>query len=316
MKLYKLINQYVTYRRSLGEKFQTNDLMLRAFCRAVGKHSTIKNVSSRQVKAFIQGSGPVTSAWHIRFNAVKGFYTYAVGRNYVTIVPLPKTIPRRPPAFIPYIYSYDELRKLLEATKSYQRNRSTTDPRAIRTILLLLYGTGLRGREALDLNCSDIDFKNSVLTVHDTKFFKTRLVPFGPDIGRILKSYSMHRFASGMARQEEAPFFATYSGQRMHHDNLNKSFQRIRKHAGVKRFDEARYQPRLHDLRHTFAVHRVTTWYHQGKDVQRLLPHLSVYLGHAHLAATQVYLSMTPELLEAANKRFEYYLEGNYHDYS
>jgi integrase len=75
----------------------------------------------------------------------------------------------------------------------------------------------------------------------------------------------------------------------------------------VRRDDGARYQPRLHDLRHTFAVHRLTSWYRRNKDVQRLLPQLSVYLGHVHLAATQVYLTMTSELLDEANQRFERY---------
>ena len=78
----------------------------------------------------------------------------------------------------------------------------------------------------------------------------------------------------------------------------------------MRRSDEARYQPPLHDLRHTFAVHRLTEWYRRGADVQRLLHHLSVYLGHAHLATTQVYLSLTPELLHEAGTRFERYARG------
>ena len=92
-------------------------------------------------------------------------------------------------------------------------------------------------------------------------------------------------------------------------------FKRIRKQAGVGRTDGARYQPRLHDLRHTFAVHRLTEWYREGADVQKLLPQLSVYLGHAYLAATSVYLSMTPELLHEAGERFEHYAwKGDLHD--
>jgi site-specific recombinase XerD len=80
--------------------------------------------------------------------------------------------------------------------------------------------------------------------------------------------------------------------------------------AGVRRKDDASEQPRLHDLRHAFAVHRLTAWYREGADVQRLLHHLSVYLGHAHLANTQIYLTMTPELLQQAGTRFERYARG------
>jgi integrase len=88
------------------------------------------------------------------------------------------------------------------------------------------------------------------------------------------------------------------------------SFSRLRRIAGIERRDDSYFQPRLHDLRHTFAVHRLTEWYRQNADVQRLLPALSTYLGHVSLSATQRYLTMTPELLEQANRRFEHYACG------
>ena len=87
---------------------------------------------------------------------------------------------------------------------------------------------------------------------------------------------------------------------------LQQNFRILCDRAGIRRTD-TREQPRIHDLRHTFAVHRLTSWYQQGADVQRLLHHLSVYLGHVHLRHTQVYLSMTPELLREASQRFERY---------
>ena len=88
---------------------------------------------------------------------------------------------------------------------------------------------------------------------------------------------------------------------------VQKVFQRLRQKAGICRHDGARYQPRLHDIRHTSAVHHLTAWYRDGADVQRLLPQLATYLGHIQLASTQRYLTMTPELLEHANRRFEHY---------
>lgn len=87
-------------------------------------------------------------------------------------------------------------------------------------------------------------------------------------------------------------------------------YPRIRKKAGIKRADGGRYQPRLHDIRHTFAVHRLVSWYEEGANVQMLLPFLSTYLGHTTLAATSVYLSMTDDLLQEANMRFEHYAMG------
>ena len=104
-----------------------------------------------------------------------------------------------------------------------------------------------------------------------------------------------------------APFFISRDGRAIHQCTIEDIFQRIRGKADIRRTDGARYQPRLHDLRHTFAVHRLIAWYKQGADVQKWLPVLSVYLGHTYLAATSVYLTMTPTLLDQANRRFQQY---------
>jgi site-specific recombinase XerD len=195
------------------------------------------------------------------------------------------------------------MRRLLQAAKSDNRYRTIIRPDSLHTALLLLYGTGLRVRELVDLNRADVSFADSIMKVRQSKFGKTRLVPFGPQLHRVLQDYSKRRAAcSG-----ECPFFTTRNGGRIKVDSLQHNYRIICEHAGVRRTDGARYQPRIHDLRHTFAVHRLTAWYRQGADVQKLLPFLSVYLGHVHIRATQVYLSMTPELLEEAGNRFEQY---------
>ena len=289
MNLQELIERYVSYRQALGERFQTNATILRAFGRAIGPRADVAAVRTEQVSAFLAGAGPITSAWHSKHNALLGFYRYATSRGYVAAAPLPAVLPKHPPPFVPYIYSLDELRRLLRATDLYQRHRSSMEPVTVRTVLLVLYGTGLRVREAINLNRADVDLDNSVLTVRQTKFYKTRLVPFGPQLCRALAGYAT-RPAALVPACGEAPFFTTRQGTRVNQWTLEDSFQRVRERAGVRRSDGARYQPRLHDLRHTFAVHRLTSWYRQGADVQQLLHHLSVYLGHVHLAATQVYL--------------------------
>jgi site-specific recombinase XerD len=310
MNLQQLIERYVSYRQALGERFETNATVLRAFGRAIGPRADVADVRADQVGAFLAGAGPVTSAWHMRHNALKGFYRYAIGRGYVAEAPLPAVLPKRPPPFVPYVYSTEELRRLLSATGSYQRRRSSMEPITVRALLLVLYGAGLRVCEALALNRADVDLNNSWLTVRRTKFYKTRLVPFGPQLRQALADYAQSRGTPAPAAGEGAPFFTTCQGARVKRGTLEDVFQRVREHAGIRRADGSRYQPRLHDLRHTFAVHRLTSWYRQGADVQRLLHHLSVYLGHAHLAGTQVYLSMTPELLAEAGARFERYAEG------
>jgi integrase/recombinase XerD len=309
VNLQQLIERYVSYRQTLGERFQSNAGILRAFGRAVGTGANVGDVRAEQIEAFLAGTGATTSYRHNKHQALLGFYRYALSRGYVTEVPLPAERPKPSPSFVPYVYSREEVRLLLEAAGSYQRGESALCPSTVRTILLLLYATGLRNGEVIRLDLTDVDLDDCLLTIRLSKFHKSRLVPFGPQVGQALTEYANSRTAAVARSGEGAPFFTTHQGTRIVQNTLEAHFRRVRAKAGIRRSDGARYQPRLHDLRATFAVHRLTSWYQQGADVQKLLPQLSVYLGHAHLADTQVYLSMTPELLRQASARFERYAE-------
>src|ERR1700677_4005953 len=268
MKLRKLIEQYIEYRQGLGERFKTNATYLRAFGRAVSSRAAINNIRAEQVEVFLAGEGPVTSAWHIKHNALLGFYRYAISRGYVTASPLPTVMPKRPPAFVPYIYTHAELRHLLQTAVSFRSRRRNPrlelEPITVHAMVLLLYGTGLRVHEAITLNRADVDLANSVLTVRNTKFYKSRLVPFGTQLRNVLGKYAASRVPAAGAPKESAPFFGMKSGGRVSQFALEKRFRRTCELANVRRSDGARYQPRLHDLRHTFAVHRLTSWYRQG----------------------------------------------------
>jgi integrase/recombinase XerD len=308
MNLQQHIECYVSYRQALGERC-CNAAILRAFGRAIGTAADVGDVRTEQVDAFLAGTGPITSYWHTKYRALLGFYSYALSRGHVTKIPLPAKRPKPAPPFVPYVYSREELRRLLDAAGCYQRGESALDPVTFRTILLLLYGTGLRDGEVIRLDRADVDLDNCLLTVRLTKFHKSRLVPFGPQVCQVLTEYADSHPAPRARPGEGNPFFTTRQGTRIVQNTLQAHFRRVRARAGIRRSGGARSQPRLHDLRHAFAVHRLTSWYQQGADVQKLLPQLSVYLGHAHLADTQAYLSMTPELLREASARFERYAE-------
>ena len=155
-----------------------------------------------------------------------------------------------------------------------------------------------------------MDLANSAAHHRNTKFFKSRLVPIHPDLTKVLRDYARWRAATHPSAGTTSTFFLSKQGEAVHRCSLASAFKRLREYAGVRRSDGGRFQPRLHDLRHAFAVHRLTEWYRQGADVQRLVYHLSVYLGHARLAHTQVYLTMTPELLQQAGTLFERYARG------
>jgi site-specific recombinase XerD len=312
MKLQTLIEQYITFRKSLGELQNTNAISLRAFGRSIGADVNVTDVSEAQVASFLAGTGPRTLNWHVKLSVLRPFYEYAVSREFVATPPLPTTIPKRPAAFVPYIYNREDLMRLLNAIAANPRN-SCLASMTTRAMILVMYGSGLRIQEAIDLNQSDVNCDELLLTVRQSKFGKTRLVPIGPQLCKVLSQYACQVKPTALA---DAPFFIAKSGARVKADTFQHQFRFLCEYAGIRRTDGARYQPRIHDLRHTFAVHRLTSWYRQGADVQRLLPHLSVYLGHVHLRATQVYLTMTPELLQEACKRFETYATGNEVDHA
>jgi integrase/recombinase XerD len=307
MKLRKIVEHYVTYRKTLGELFLTNERILLSFVRAIGRQANLHDIKPKQIDKFLAGTGPLTATWHIKHQALRGFYGYVIGRGYIKKSPLPMAIPKRPPPFVPYIYTRQNLRMLLDASFTYQKNRGRLEPYMVHTILSLLYGAGLRIKEALMLTLSDVDLTRKLLIIRETKFRKTRLVPLGKHLIHELSQYAARREKEGYAQDSDAPFFIGRNGKSVNQYTIEDAFRRICEHGGIRRTDGATYQPRLHDLRHTFAVHCLIAWYEKGADVQNLLPILSVYLGHHHLAATSVYLTMTPTLLNQANNRFQKY---------
>jgi site-specific recombinase XerD len=159
---------------------------------------------------------------------------------------------------------------------------------------------------------TDVDLNQTVLCVRETKFYKTRLVPLGNDLSMTMNQYVAKRNLT-YAQQANSPFFCFRDGRALSQSAVRSAFRRLRILADVRRTDGARYQPRLHDLRHAGAVHRLIAWYRSGADLQRLLPQLATYLGHIDLNATQRYLTLTPELLREANSRFEHYAMEKHH---
>jgi site-specific recombinase XerD len=307
MKLHALVTQYIAFRESFGEDFCSQARLLRQFSRDMGTDLEANEIEPERVKTFLDGTRPLSSYWHRKQSILRGFYRYAITRGLVASSPLPTQAPKRPPALTPYIYTHEELRRLLEATISLRHANRQLEPTTFRVMLLLLYGAGLRLCEALALNRSDYDPAIALMTIRDTKFHKTRLVPLGADLNQALATYMAEHHRTETPVSDRLPLFPGRDGARLTDHAVRKSFRRLRTTAGVQRSDGASYQPRLHDLRHSFAVHRLTAWYQAGADVQKLLPHLSTYLGHVNVAATQVYLTMTPELLQLASERFAQY---------
>jgi integrase/recombinase XerD len=305
MRLSSVVESYIEHKRSLGMLFNSEAVRLRAYVKAMGDVD-IRRVRPAAVRQFLYGVGPVTAYWFSKYHSLNSFYRYAIAHHHVSESPLPLTKPQEPARFEPYIYTNQDMQRLIDAADSRHRFVWILDPHIVRTLLLLLYGTGLRISEALRLNLDDFDVENRVLTIHETKFFKSRFVPVGEDLGHVLREY-IDRQWPVERRTLTAPLLRTQKYERIKRQTAELVFKRLREKAGVMRPSTARYQPRLHDFRHTFAVVRLVTWYREGKNVQRLLPHLTTYLGHLRIMETQRYLTMTTELLQQASLCFERY---------
>lgn len=302
MKLRPAIEAYIDLKQAMGFRFRVQGYVLRAFHKGLGSVS-LGQVTPQSVNAFVVGSAPGTAAAPMRWSTLSCFYRFVVSRGWARKSPVPARPPKVTQPFTPYIYSRSELQRLLRAITA-DRTRGLS-PETMRALVLLLYGAGLRISEALNLQNADVDLGEGVLCVRHSKFFKTRLVPIGPKLVRLLADYARDRPSARHGTQQR--FFLTKRGGALDYSLVSKIFRTLRQAAQVQRTDASRYQPRLHDLRHSMATHCLLAWYREGADVTSRLIQLSTYLGHSELASTQVYLTLTSELREHASSRFARY---------
>lgn len=304
--LLAAIEAYVRLKQTLGAVFAADGRILRSFGRSLGDRE-VAEISAEACRAFCLGAGPATRFSERKHQSLRGFFSYLRARGHVSRSPLCEPGPRPGRTFAPYIYSRQEIRGLLDATAILDSPRSPRTALTFRTLLLLLYGAGLRASEALRLRRSDVDLREGVLVIRNTKFFKSRLVPISADLCSALLRYRKERAAPPRPSNQDPFFFVSPKGSAISLARLESVFVRLRTHAEVRRPAADRWQPRLHDLRHTFAVHRLIDWYREGADVNACLALLATYLGHRDVSGTQVYLTMTPALLAQASQRFERY---------
>jgi integrase/recombinase XerD len=313
MSTASTIADYIRHNRSLGKRFVAEAAILSAFSRSVGKMPLL-DIRPAVITRFVNREGSSDETIAKKHRALAGFFRYAVTRRRLKTSPMPSFVRRRGgPSFTPYIYSEAELKRILAAVPAATSTRSGIDADTLRTFVLLLYGAGLRRGEARRLKVEDVDLPRSLLHIKGTKFFKTRIVPISTSLSTVLKAFvAKHR--SRHSRDGEDLLFSQKDGTPLKDSVVTEAFRRLREVAGIKRDGGARNQPRLHDLRHSSAVHRVTSWYRAGADLNDLLPKLATYLGHKDLSGTQRYLTMTEELLAEASRRFEAFAQGGRHD--
>ncbi len=170
MKLIDVITAYVAMQRSLGMRFTAADRLLRQFAREMGDVG-MADVRPEAVVTFLQGDGALTATWRLKYNVLSGLYRFAISRGFCATCTLPENVPKLPPTQTPYVYSTEELRRLVEATPTLYNYRSRQQDSMFRTLVLLLYGSGLRVGEVLRLTMPNVDLIDRVIIVRDTKFF-------------------------------------------------------------------------------------------------------------------------------------------------
>ena len=168
----------------------------------------------------------------------------------------------------------------------------------------LLTVTGLRVGEALRLKCDEVDLDAGLLTIRDTKFGKSRLVPIHSTTAALLTDYARRRDAL-FATPISPTFFVGEQGRALNHSAIHLVFRTVARQMGLRRPGGAYHGPRIHGPRHSYAVATLLRWYRAGDDVEQRLPILSTYLGHSHTSSTYWYLSACPELMEHAARRLD-----------
>ena len=216
-------------------------------------------------------------------------------------------MPFRPKRARPYPYSDDEIRRLLRATLDLpcRCEASKLRPWTYHGLFGLLSVSGLRLGEARNLELQDLDLKAAVLTIRSAKFGKSRLVPLHASTCKVLADYIARRKRHWAGREVSSYLFVSNWGNRLDGGEIHRTFYALSRQIGLRSI-AANHGPRLHDMRHRFATNTLVTWYRSNLDPERLLPILSAYLGHVHVADTQWYLSSSPELMREAIRRLEH----------
>lgn len=300
---------FLALKRAVGRRYERSAFRLRSLDRFLAQH--VKETGAVDLAKAVpiwlarRGSAGKPATIRMEFSLARQFCLFLRRRDPHCFVPGPDLAPPRSGArFLPYILSTSEIRRLLRGTQTLRLRKASPFPSFLsityRTLILVLFCTGLRLGEALRLRLQDVDLRRRTLFIAHSKG-RSRWVPFHEGLARNLRAYLRVR---SLIALPSAPFFVKSTGEAYGYvQTVSLNLRRLFRRLGFKP-PRGRLGPRPHDIRHSFAVHRLTRWYRDGVDLQGRLPWLSAYMGHGDLLGTQRYLTATPELLELASRRF------------
>jgi integrase len=294
------VADYLQLRRSLGFKLERAEKLLAqylAYLEETGQDRV--TVTNALDWAALPTGGSRGSWWAFRLSVVRCFASYLHAMDPMHEIPPADALPRRIQRAVPYLYTEQEIWALMNATDQL---RGPLRRATYRTLIGLLAVTGMRVGEAIALNRGDLDPVTGVLTIRQAKHGKTRELPLHPSTVAALAGYQRLRNTHPNANVSDALFISP-AGTRLIYCNVHATFRQLRTNAGL--LQSAARPPRIHDLRHWWAVQTLLDWYRDGLDVQARLPLLSTYLGHTNPRDTFWYLHAAPELMAIAGRRLE-----------
>lgn len=297
--LLQALNRYVLMQRGFGYRYENQEHCLRDFV-AFMEAAQATVVTRKLAMAWITRSQ--RTSWSNRLSMIRGF-----ARHLSNTEPLTETLPtgifRSPKRRRPYIYTEAEIARLLDATLDWGL-ATGINRRTYHSLFGLLAATGMRLGETLGLGRTDVDLEAGLLTLREAKGGKDRLVPLHASTTLALADYAARRDDCRACRTSPW-FFVLRGGQRLQPQYPERVFIGVLRRIGLRDPELHSPGPRLHDLRHSFAVNTILRWYRAGEDVERLLPTLTTYLGHSKIRDTYWYLSACPELMGEAASRLE-----------
>ena len=291
--------EYLTIRRALGHNLDHRGRLLMSFIDFLDAAGA-DYVSTELALAWAMLPKDVQPIWWSqRLGVVRVFARYLAAIDERTEVPSPDALAATAPRTPPHLYSLAEIAALMAEAR---RIRFPLKAATYETLIGLLAACGLRVGEAIRLSRSDVDLHAGRLTIRESKFRKSRLVPLHTSTRDALAVYARKRDVL-IPHPAADNFFISLVGTQLHHTSVNETFRRLVEAIGLE--EPGTRRPRPHDLRHRFAVEVLLGWMRAGVDVAPRLPALSTYLGHVKPSSTYWYLQAAPELLALAARRLE-----------
>jgi integrase/recombinase XerD len=295
--LHQILDDYLATRHSMGYKLQHADRRLLEFVGSVLAQGSSWITTKLALQWATQPHGASPRWWATRLSLVRQFALYAQAFAPRTEIPPHHLLPCSSRRFTPYIYSKQDIDRLLQTARTQRDHFSAFTDTAL---IGLIAVTGMRVGEAVRLDRHEFDPDQGLLVVRGTKFGKSRELPLHPSTVEALGHYARSRDRL-LPIQYSSCFFLSRKGTPLIYNNIHRRFHRLIDRAGLANRSPRR--PRIHDLRHTFAVRTLIDWYRAGVDVETRLPLLSTYLGHVDPTKTYWYLTAVPELLALVSER-------------